>query len=355
MPQRYPHFLMSFMKWGCLFSNFIFFSFAAIAAPKSPSLYQRPVHVSTTATSLKVAKKQALEQALLKAWQNLLSNMCTADDVASLEPLTSEQLQSFILGFSLDQEKMTKTHYSATIRYQFNPKAVLQFLRDKKIPCTDHLPEKVFVIPMHKNNGKLHFWEGNAWLPLWKSSGLDTLAITPIFPFGDLEDKALLPDMDAGDFSEETFKAFTERYGHELPILFVLTDKNYTKTEDAPYAFSLLYIHGDTQITLRTTTTNNPRTSIPFILLSQLQSRLKQDTLSTTSERNIIQLTFPAKNLKELKRIETSISALTFVTELKLINFSTQYASFMIYYYGTKKDLMAALSKIKMPLPQTIY
>lgn len=128
-----------------------------------------------------------------------------------LDPGTLAGLEE---GFSVYDEKSSRTSYKAQITYRFKPEDVRALLRDSRIPFSESQTRKALILPVLKTENGLYLWESNnPWARAWLARPLVNELTPLVLPSGTVRDIETVSPQQAMALSQGALAEMAERYG----------------------------------------------------------------------------------------------------------------------------------------------
>ena len=209
-----------------LFALFIAFTFFNPTHCYS-DIYKVPdVQVDVKAESAVEAKKQAIRQAHLKAFEMLMERLVPEEERSSLNGLTPEQVQPFVDGYEVTDQKQSNVRYIATLTFYFRERPIKSYLSGHTVRAISSKRPPMVVLPVFIENDSMLLWEENPWLKAWmKREKLSE--ITPIvIPIGDLQDITTIDSAQIASSQTSALHTLARRYGAGGVILAFLKKKD---------------------------------------------------------------------------------------------------------------------------------
>jgi hypothetical protein len=186
---------------------------AAWAQPEE-SFTVRDVGVDVTADSAAAARDQAIVTGQRKAFDQLLLNLATAEDVARLPPLDDDSIGNMVLDFQVESESVSTVRYIGKLAFRFRAAPVQQYLEQGGATYAVGATRPALVLPVLTHDGQSLLWdERNDWLAAWSQSSVDGTLVSFVVPLGDLTDLAAIDAPRALDGDAAALQAITTRYG----------------------------------------------------------------------------------------------------------------------------------------------
>lgn len=161
--------------------------------------------------SYQIAIKRYLE------WVTILKN----DEIESLLDKINTNL--FITGYSIENEKFTKTKYSALITVNLDLSKIKNYFKNNNIAFFLEEGPKTLIIPVIKYKNRSILWDDpNPWFEAWMKRPLDANLTDFLLPTGEVEDLITLSAKDAEDFVNYKIKNMSTKYSAEEVLILQL-------------------------------------------------------------------------------------------------------------------------------------
>ena len=175
------------------------------------------------------------KEAIFKAYEIALSRYLEWITLLSRDELEKEvsniNAESLTAGYSIENEKFSKTTYSALITVKFDKTKIENFLKEKEIKYYLGLGSKTLLIPLIKFEDRIILWDDpNPWFEAWIKRPLDSNLTEFILPVGDIEDLIILSAEDVDNLAFSKIKNLSYKYdASNLLILTLEVKKTNTK------------------------------------------------------------------------------------------------------------------------------
>lgn len=174
----------------------------------------RAVPVRAEAATVVAAKAEALQQGQVEALRILLERLTLPEDHDRLPSPPAEDVEQYVLGLSIDDERTPPRGYVANLTVSFIPQAVQGLLQQANVPFTDQRGRRLVVVPVWQGGLNMEpvLWEDpNPWREAWanrRRQGLVPLEV----PLGDLDDVATIDVERALEGDASAVNALADRY-----------------------------------------------------------------------------------------------------------------------------------------------
>ncbi len=104
------------------------------------------ISVSANAVSSSAAKKQALENAKVKAFNTVLSRILVSEDLPKVIIPDSYNMEKFVQTVKLNNEKTTSSSYSASVNIQINKGIMTEYLKNQGLNVVSDVPPYTLIV-----------------------------------------------------------------------------------------------------------------------------------------------------------------------------------------------------------------
>ena len=189
----------------------------AASAPALEEYYVDNIIIDSDGTDTAEARAKALAQGEVDAFRQLANRLNPQKAQDIITKTTSSEITRLIRGFEVLDEKMTPTHYHASMRYTFNTAPIQQLFPDRSTALENTEAKKtkaVLIIPVNRDATSLKLWqEDNKWRTIWYESALVSGGGLVVAPLGDLDDRVDVDDTNVEAATAQTLAQMYERYG----------------------------------------------------------------------------------------------------------------------------------------------
>lgn len=203
----------------------LLFSAAPMAAGAAEDYSVEKITVDSSGEDTTDARNKALAQGEQEAFRQLITRLAPEKSAEILTKINPANMNEAILGFEVDEERMSSTHYHAVLRYHFSPQLITAMLPQAAPPTSAeakqaqagaYAPRKaVLVLPvMNEGRGVIKLWqEDNKWRNIWYEAALESGGGLVVVPQGNTNDRVDVDDTNVAESTNESLQRFYERYG----------------------------------------------------------------------------------------------------------------------------------------------
>ncbi|WP_143957527.1 DUF2066 domain-containing protein [Rhodoligotrophos appendicifer] len=198
----------------------LIFALVAVGALLSwtPTAYADPytvsdVEVDAKAKDAQAAKLKAISEAQVKAFQEMIQRIASADQAARLSTLDPGKIGRLMSSMSVQKEQTGPGRYIATLTISFLPNKVRQLLETQGVEFSENQAPPTTVVPVWIGRDGAVLWNGdNPWLTAWRSLDLKNTVAPVILPLGDAVDQASITTDQAAVSDPGALSAVAQRY-----------------------------------------------------------------------------------------------------------------------------------------------
>ncbi len=316
------------------------------------------VAVDATAESAAKARKQALAQGQVKAFDMLLRRLTLRRDHGRLPRRKSKQITNLIDGFEVTSERTSSVRYLAELSYRFKPVQIRQLLRDAKIDFVDAPSRPMLVLPVYDGPSGLVLWDDpNPWRGAWSRLTRQDGLVRFVQALGDLSDFQLIDAVQAVEHDPEALTRIAQRYeaGHVL-IVYARSRRDRRAAEIEVSRFDAAT--GETQPVgaFRGAVGNNPAAVLDqdaAAVANEIEGRWKQNNLVFSGPESRVVIGVPLTGFEEWLNIRRRLGAVRLVRSERLLRLTRRRADIEIVYLGSINRLAQAFAQNNLVLSRT--
>lgn len=347
----------SVMVWLTLVAV-VFIGLATPSHAAEPKVFEvRGVKVDVTADTASDARDQAVAEGARTAFRTLLERLTIARDHDRLPDLSQDEIQNYILDFSVEEEKSSAVRYLGTLDFRFKPQEIRKLLIAYNIPFAETLSKPVLVVPVIRQGGTAALWdEGNPWYKAWAAQPANAGLLPIVLPLGDLQDMSTLPVDAAIAGDTEKLLATAGRLDAGDALVAIATVGNvggtpsvqveahrYGSVESAAQ-FSLQAQNGETLAALLQRAAKETR--------ARIADEWKRLNLLDYGRAGVLAVTVPVATLGDWLQVRHTLRQIPVVRNAEPILISTQEVRVNLHYVGDADQLITALQQADLSLTQ---
>lgn len=191
------------------------------------------VEVDQTASNVNSARNVALTYGQRVAFDRLLRRIILTSDKETLDRFTDQEIQGYVSGFEINDERRSDVRYMASLVVHFNRDMVNELLSSKQIPYAETLGREVSVLPVMVDGGTLRLWQkDNAWLKAWQEYDPINNLVPVESPESSLKNRYLLSAQQARNNVQKSIQSYIERNTLNELIVAVAEVRKFNVTNE---------------------------------------------------------------------------------------------------------------------------
>ncbi len=330
-------------------------SAAGVRAQGADAFTVRDIAVDVTADSAAAARDSAIVQGQRMAFDQLLLNLATPEDVARLAPLDDQTIDDMVLDFEVESENVSTVRYIGRLAFRFRAAPVRQYLEQGGASYAVSASRPALVLPVLTRDGNSLLWDdGNVWLAAWSETPVDGTLVSIAVPLGDLTDIAAIDGPRALDGDMTALQAMAQRYGAGDVIVAQAQTSLDPATDEARIALDVKrYTYAGIDGTLQDNL-SAPGGEAAFAELYReaarhvsafLQQQWKQENLVSSTVEQRLAVTAPLASLEEWIDLRRRLADVSTVRRTDLIELSRNAARVDLVFVGDQAQLARALAR----------
>lgn len=180
------------------------------------------VEVDETSRNVTTSRDRALRKGRRSALERLFRRIILSTDRNKLASFSDLEVEDFISGFEIHDEKRSNVRYIASLVVHFNRAKVNEVLSEYQIPYAETLGTAVSVLPVLNDAGTLRLWEkDNLWRLAWQEYDVINNLVPIETPLPTLRNRMYISALQANNDDQKSITSFIER--NELNDLIIAT------------------------------------------------------------------------------------------------------------------------------------
>lgn len=191
------------------------------------------IEVDETAANVTTARDRALRTGQRRALERLFRRTILISDREKLPSFSDQEVQEFISGFEINDERRSGVRYIASLVVHFNRTKVNEVLSFYKIPFAETLGTAVSVLPVLEEAGALMLWEkNNKWREAWQQYDVINNLVPIETPTPSLKNKMYISALQAKSGNQNAIDTYIrENTLNDLIIATAIVRKNAATEE----------------------------------------------------------------------------------------------------------------------------
>ncbi len=259
---------------------FLLISFPAFSAGVKNFYLVNGIKVSANSVSSSTAKKHALDDARVKAFNIVLSRLLVSEDLSKVNMPDSYNMEKFVQTVKLNNEKTTSSSYSADVNIQINKKLMNEFLENQNLTFVSDVPPATLIV--FKNGDAFDFMDN-------------------------IEDENIIPMVAylSSNFAFDVDEANLSKFRSSIPNISNVVLVNATANENGNYVINIK----DRFFGIQEEVIADSYASVPHAISQVLNDAYKSAMLHNNSE--YISLLITVYSLSDWLNLEEKLSKLS--------------------------------------------
>ena len=321
----------------------------------------RDVAVDVTSGAAVEARKLALLDGKLRAFNILLKRLTLRIEHKGLPKLTAEEIDIYINDFSVSNEKTSPIRYLASLTFRFKPEPVRALLSDQGFSFAVTVSKPVLVLPVFQAAGALILWDDpNTWRDAWAARKKNHGLLPTILPLGDLADIAAIGAEQSMDGDLQRLNAIARRYGaSDTLVVFGVLRVEAVKARRVLEVYFTRYgnkLQGQTERVLFAQEENETLDNLLSRAANEItyivEDNWKRDNLMQLSNFGIIPVVLSISNLKDWVLVRSRLSSVAVVRRTEILMLSKDEVRLNLHFFGETDQLSLALEQADLKLFQ---
>jgi len=319
------------------------------------------VAVDVTAEAAAQARKQALSEGKVRAFQRLLKRLTLRIEHQGLPKLSSDEINGYVNDFSVADEKTSSVRYLAQLTFRFKPKAVRALLNDSGFSFAETVSKPVLVLAVYQSAGALILWDDpNPWRDAWAGRQKKQGLVPTLLPLGDLADIAAIGAEQAMDGDLQRLGAIARRYGaSDTLVVFGVLRVDAAK---ARRVLDVYFTRFGSQLQEQTEVVSFPQAAGETVarLLARAANEMtyvvednwKRDNLLQFGNSGVIPVVLAIARLKDWVSVRARLGGVAVLRRTEMVLLSKDEVRLNLHFFGDTGQLALALEQADLKLLQ---
>lgn len=177
------------------------------------------IYVDASAPTTSQARTQALREGQQQALKTVLRRLTKQAEWELLPDITTLNVEEWVEGFRVRDEKTGLGRYLARMSVQFKPEPLRRLLRATGVSITEVQSRPYLLLPVLEDAQGLQAWGDNWWRDSWLARDLSNNPAPLILPLGDLDDTIAASAEDILIGHPDKLMALNDKYATETIIV----------------------------------------------------------------------------------------------------------------------------------------
>lgn len=170
------------------------------------------MEVDETSRNVATARDRALRKGQREALMRLFRRMILTTDMDRLPEFSDLDVQDYVNGFEINNERRSSVRYIASLVVHFNRDKINDVLSNNQIPFAETLGRAVSVLPVFEEGGTLRLWEkDNLWREAWQSYDMTNNLVPVDTPAPTLKNRFYISALQAKNDDQRSIASFIEK------------------------------------------------------------------------------------------------------------------------------------------------
>ena len=325
-------FLFSLLISKNLFSNNIFDT--------------REYELNFSSNNINLIKENKINEIKIKSFQNLIKKILSKKNLKKIKLNDINFINSFILNYKINNEKIINNNYFANIKINFNEKLIINYLIENKIEFINKVPNKFLVIIMENSDLKTYLLsDENHYYQFLKDSENELYIRYFKIPNLDFNDRFVFNQY---HFKNDIFgqnNILNKKYGTKYQILInSINNKNII-------IYDIYLYHNNKKHFVSKIPINNLNYEKLFdhILFNSI-NKWKEINQINTSLKNKLECKININNINELSYVRGLLKSNILVQKLTLKDIKLNNNLYSILFVGDIKNFKNSLELNRLSL-----
>jgi len=312
------------------------------------------VSVDATADNASAARVLARAQGHVAADGRLISRLVPLDRHRDVPKLSAESVTSLVSSFEVDSEKTSSIRYLGKLRFQFDRRAVTEFLRNAGIPFAVTRSKPLLVLPVQRSAGVYLLWDNpNPWRMAWAAlPPVDGLAPMK-YPAGNLADVNDISAEQAVTGDRDRLATIAKRYG-AAGVVLALAIPSPVRADRRPrieVTVTRFAAVGQDHSMVRGFVAEPDQTMAELIaraaksMSAQIEEDWKSDNLLRFGQKAELLAVAPIDGLPDWIALSRRLADVAFVRKSALVALTRKQATVRLGFLGDEEQLALALAQ----------
>jgi hypothetical protein len=170
------------------------------------------MEVDETSRNVATARDRALRKGQRGSLMRLFRRMILTTDMDRLPEFSDLDVQDYVNGFEINNERRSSVRYIASLVVHFNRDKINDVLSNNQIPYAETLGRAVSVLPVFEEGGTLRLWEkDNLWREAWQNYDMTNNLVPVDTPAPTLKNRFYISALQAKNDDQRSIASFIEK------------------------------------------------------------------------------------------------------------------------------------------------
>jgi hypothetical protein len=291
-------------------------------------------------------KENKISDIKIKSFNNLIKKILTEKNLKKIKLNDINFVNSFVLNYKINNEKIINNNYFANIKINFNEKLIIQYLIENKIEFINKVPNKFLVIIMENSDLKTYLLsDENHYYQYLKNSEKELYNRYFKIPNLDFNDRFVLNQYHFKNDIFGQYNILNKKYGTKYQILI-----NSINNKGIIIYDIYLYHNNKKHFVSKIPFNNlNYETLFDHILFNSI-NKWKEVNQINTSLKNELECKININNINELSYVRGLLKSNILVQKLTLKDIKLNNNLYSILFVGDIKNFKNSLELNRLNL-----
>ena len=170
------------------------------------------IEVDETSRNVATARDRAMRKGQRQALVRLFRRIILTADMKKLPEFSDLDVQDYISGFEINNERRSNVRYIASLVVHFNRDKINDLLSNNQIPFAETLGRAVSVLPVFEESGTLRLWErDNLWRKAWQDYDMINNLVPVDTPSPTLKNRFYISALQAKNDDQRSIRSYIEK------------------------------------------------------------------------------------------------------------------------------------------------
>ena len=299
-----------------------------------------------SSNNINLMKENKINEIKIQSFQNQVKKILTKKNLEKIQLNDINFVNSFVLNYKINNEKIIKNNYYANIKVNFNEKKFIDYLIENKVEFINKFPKRFLLIIMEINDIKTHLLSSdNNYYKFLNNSINDSFIKYFQIPNLDFNDRFIFNEY---HFKNNIFKqnnSLNKKYETEYQILIHSKKKNRINNYD-------IYMYYDNEkyfVSKISINDMNYNKLFDDVLLNTID-KWKEINQINTSLINDLECKININNINELRYVRRLLKSNILIQNLTLKSIKLNNNLYSILFIGKIEIFKNSLEKNRLNL-----
>ena len=299
-----------------------------------------------SSNNINLIKENKIDEIKIKSFQNLIKKILTKKNLKKISLNDINFINSFVLNYKINNEKIINNNYYANIKINFNKKLIIDYLIENKIKFLNKIPNKFLVIIMEENNLNTYILsDENRYYKYLKNSINKSYVRYLQIPNLDFNDRYIFNEYHFKNNSFQQNNILNNKYGTKYQILINSKHKENIIIHDV-YLFYNNQKYFVSQIPIK----NLNYDKLFENILSNTINKWKEINQINTSLYNTLECKINISNINELRYVRGLLKSNILIRDINLKSIELNNNLYSILFIGDIENFKNSLESIRLNL-----